>query len=58
MWLPSTVSQKNRDREWGEVEMEERKACTVFDQWGAESHQDVMETLVFFQLRRGQMEEN
>lgn len=29
------------------MEMELQKAYTVFDQWGAESHWDVMERLVF-----------
>ena len=50
MWLPWTVCQekKTETENGGEVEKEERKAGTVFDQWGAESHQDVMETLLLF----------
>lgn len=33
--------------------MEMHKAYTVFDQWGAESHWDVMERLVFWDRGEG-----
>lgn len=44
--LQLSVREKRRERERRQMEMEERKDETVFDQWGAESHWDVMERLV------------
>lgn len=54
MRLPPLVCQGGSERKGGKRGEEERKTCTMFDQRGAESHQDGSRDQGFATKRRGE----